>query len=51
MKGGDFAKIKLDDLAVISNYMKAKELKDAIAIIKYHKENFERIWNEYFNQR
>ncbi len=33
MKGGDFAKIKLDDLAVINNYMKAKELKDAIVII------------------
>ena len=47
MKGGDFAKIELDSLRIVNNYMKPK----AMAIVTVHKDEFERKWDEYFSQR
>ncbi len=39
MKNDDFAKIELNDL------------KFALQIVKEHKQEFERIWNEWFDKR
>ena len=50
MKGDGFAKIELENLSVVQNYLKPKELKAALAIARENRENFERIWNEWFNQ-
>lgn len=49
MKGGDFAKINLISLEIIDNYMKPKDLKKALLIVKQHQLEFVRKWNEYFN--
>jgi hypothetical protein len=49
MKGGDFAKIELGSLKVVDNYMKPKDLKKALVIVKAHQVEFERRWDEYFN--
>lgn len=49
IKGGDFAKINLISLDVIDNYMKPKDLKKALLIVKQHQLEFVRKWNEYFN--
>ncbi|MEQ1635935.1 MAG: DUF4160 domain-containing protein [Methylococcales bacterium] len=49
MKGGDFTKIELQSLAVTHNYMKPKDLKRALEIVKYNQAEFERKWDEYFN--
>jgi Domain of unknown function (DUF4160) len=51
MKGGNFAKIELATLRVINNYMKLKEINQAIAIIELHRNEFERKWDEYFSHR
>jgi len=51
MKNDDFAKIELNDLKVVQNYLKAKDLKFALQIVKEHKQEFERIWNEWFDKR
>jgi len=48
MKGGDFAKIELADMRVVKNYLKPKELKKALSIVKSCQEEFERRWDEYF---
>ncbi len=45
-----FAKIELENFKVVQNYMKPKDLKMALSITKEHKKEFERIWNEWFNQ-
>ena len=50
IKGNGFAKIELDNLKVVQNYLKPRELKAALEITKENRENFERIWNEWFNQ-
>lgn len=49
MKNDDFAKINLADLKIVKNYLKPKDLKFALQIIKENKKEFERIWNEWFN--
>ncbi len=50
-KGDDFAKIELENLKVVQNYLKPKDLKFALETIKENAKEFERIWNEWFNQR
>ena len=49
MKNDDFSKIELENLKVVQNYMKPKDLKFALEVIKEHKKEFERIWDEWFN--
>lgn len=49
MKSDGFAKVELENLKVVQNYLKPKDLKEAIEIIKENKNEFERIWNEWFN--
>ncbi len=49
MKGGDFAKIDLENLEVRKNYLKKNELKSALAIAEEYQLEFIRRWNEYFN--
>ena len=44
-----FAKIELDTLKVVQDYLKPKDLKFALKIVKENREDFERIWNEWFN--
>ncbi|MDM8523513.1 DUF4160 domain-containing protein [Desulfococcaceae bacterium HSG8] len=50
MKGGNFAKIELADLHVSKNYLSPAELRKALAIVKNHREEFERRWYEYFQR-
>lgn len=49
MKNEGFAKVELNTLKVVQNYLKAKDLKLALAIIEEHKSEFERRWDEWFN--
>ena len=49
MKNEGFAKIELANLAVVQNYLKAKDLKIALEIIQENKNEFERKWDEWFN--
>ncbi len=51
MKNDDFAKIELDNLKVVQNYLKPKDLKFALEVVKENKKEFERIWNEWFDKR
>ena len=44
-----FAKVELDGLRVVQNYLKPKDLKQALKIVEENKIEFERIWNEWFN--
>ena len=44
-----FAKVELDNLKVVQDYLKPKDLKLALKIVKENREDFERIWNEWFN--
>ncbi len=50
IKNDGFAKIELKSLKVVSNYLKPKELKFAIEVIAQNRDDFERIWDEWFNQ-
>jgi len=50
MKGDDFAKIELQTLKIIDNYMKPKDTKKALLIVKNHQTKFEEQWDEFFNQ-
>lgn len=50
-KGDEFAKIELLQIHVIKSHMKPKDLKMALKIVELHKDEFERQWDEYFNQR
>jgi hypothetical protein len=50
IKNDGFAKIELKSLKVASNYLKPKELKFAIEVIAQNRDDFERIWDEWFNQ-
>ena len=49
MKGEGFAKVELESLKVVQNYLKAKDLKMALEIIKENQSDFIRIWDEWFN--
>ena len=49
MKSDGFAKIELENLKVVQNYLKPKELKLALKIVKKNRDDFERIWDEWFN--
>ncbi len=49
MKNECFAKIELNGLSVVQNYLKPKDLKFALKTIEENKEEFERIWDEWFN--
>jgi hypothetical protein len=49
MRSDGFAKIELEDLKVVQNYLKPKDLKQALAIVKENRKDFKRIWNEWFN--
>ncbi len=49
MKGDGFAKIELENLRVVQNYLKPKDLKFALKIIKENRDEFERIWDEWFS--
>ena len=49
MKNDDFAKIELESLKVVQNYLKPKDLKFALQVVKENKKEFERIWNEWFS--
>jgi hypothetical protein len=49
MKNEGFAKVELESLTVVQNYLKAKDLKVALEIIKENKNEFERMWDEWFN--
>ena len=49
MKGDGFAKVELENLKIVQNYLKPKDLKLALEIIKENQTNFTRIWNEWFN--
>ncbi len=51
MKNDDFAKIELDDLKVVQNYLKPKDLKFVLGVVKENKKEFERIWDEWFDKR
>ena len=44
-----FAKIELLSLKVVDNYMKPKDIKKALLIVKEHQTEFERRWDEYFS--
>lgn len=47
--GGNFAKIELIEMKVVSSCMKPKELKKALGIMTEYKNEFERCWDEYFS--
>ncbi len=47
MKNDDFAK----SLKVVQNYLKPKDLKFALEVIKEHRKTFERRWDEWFDKR
>jgi hypothetical protein len=49
MRSDGFAKIELEDLKVVQNYLKPKDLKQALAIVKENRKDFKRICNEWFN--
>ncbi len=46
-----FTKVELKSLRVVQNYLKPKDLKLALKIVKEHQEEFERMWDEWFDQR
>ena len=41
--------VELEDLKVVQNYLKPKDLKLALEIVKENRNEFERIWDEWFN--
>jgi len=49
MKSDGFAKVELENLKVVQNYLKPKDLKLALEIIKENQNNFTRILDEWFN--
>jgi len=49
MRSDGFAKIELENLKVVQDYLKPKDLKFALEIVKENKDKFERIWDEWFN--
>jgi hypothetical protein len=51
VKNDDFAKIELRCFNVVQNYLKHKDLKFALQVVKDNREYFERIWDEWFDKR
>jgi hypothetical protein len=49
IKGEGFAKVELETLKVTQNFLKPKDLKIALEIIKQNQINFIRVWDEWFN--
>jgi len=49
LKNEYFAKIELENLTVVQNYLKPKDLKIALEIVKENQQNFIKVWNEWFN--
>lgn len=49
MKNDDFAKIELKTLKVVQNFLKPKDLKFALQVVKENKQQFERMWDEWFS--
>jgi hypothetical protein len=49
MRSDGFAKIELQNLKVVQNYLKPKDLGVALEIMKENKKHFEEIWDEWFN--
>lgn len=47
--GDSFAKIELESLVVVKNYMKPKDLRKALIICERYKDEFEGRWDEYFD--
>jgi hypothetical protein len=50
VKGGNYAKIELENLTVVENYFSNAELNKVLSITKENKEIFIRKWNEYFKR-
>lgn len=50
-KGEDYAKIELGTLRVTTNFMKPKELKKALQLVRQNQGMFEEKWDEWFSQR
>lgn len=48
MKNDEFAKVNLENLQVLYSTFKSKDLAFVLEMIKAHKGEFERKWNEYF---
>ncbi len=49
MNSSGFAKVELENLKVVQNYLNPKDLKLALEIVKENKNKFERIWDEWFS--
>ncbi len=50
IKGDDFAKIEIKTLAVVTNCLRSTDLKKALSLAEANQAEFERRWDEYFNQ-
>lgn len=50
-KGDDYAKVELGTFHVSQEFMKPKELKKALAIIKANNQQFEEKWDEWHVKR
>ncbi|QKF64759.1 DUF4160 domain-containing protein [Campylobacter corcagiensis] len=48
LKGDEFAKINLENLEVVFSSLKGNDLKFALKILQKKKDDFIRIWDEYF---
>ncbi|MBR6952826.1 MAG: DUF4160 domain-containing protein [Campylobacter sp.] len=48
LKGEKYAKINLTDFSIFYSNFKNKDLEFILQVIKEHKNDFERIWDEYF---
>ena len=51
MKGDDFARIELVSLRVTQDFLKPKDLRNALELVRLNRLDFERRWDEYFGQR
>ena len=49
IRGVSLPSLSFDFLNTLQNYLKPKDLKEALEIIKENKNEFERIWDEWFN--
>jgi hypothetical protein len=50
-KGEDYAKVELSTFRVVTDYMKPKDLRNALLIIRENNGAFEEKWNDWFRQR
>lgn len=48
VKNEKFAKISLEDFSIYYSNLKDKDLSFVLEIVKAHKDEFERKWNEFF---